>query len=128
MLNKYRQNDWGDSPPPLPSLPFPPSLPLVTERIHSPFQPKQSPSKYIGQIFFLEIGPHPQGPSQATKQSRQLRGHHISSHSHQKRVPGSRYVVVLSYLRGVLSVYRFSHHHIITKENQSKSGATYGRK
>ena len=29
--------------PPLPSPP-PPSLPLVTERIHSPFQPKQSPS------------------------------------------------------------------------------------
>ena len=28
--------------PPLPSLP--PSLPLVTQRIHSPFQPKQSPS------------------------------------------------------------------------------------
>ena len=23
---------------------YPPSLPLVTERIHSPFQPKQSPS------------------------------------------------------------------------------------
>ena len=31
--------------PPLPSPPLPsPSLPLVTERIHSPFQPKQSPS------------------------------------------------------------------------------------
>ena len=34
--------------PPLPSPPLPlpsPSLPQVTERIHSPFQPKQSPSK-----------------------------------------------------------------------------------
>ena len=32
--------------PPLPSppLPSPPFLPLVTQRIHSPFQPKQSPS------------------------------------------------------------------------------------
>ena len=32
--------------PPLPSppLPSPPSLPLVTQQIHCPFQPKQSPS------------------------------------------------------------------------------------
>ena len=34
--------------PPLPSPPLPsPSLPLVTERIHSPFQPKQSPSYIV---------------------------------------------------------------------------------
>ena len=38
------------SPSPIPSLPpspplhSPPSLPLVTQRIHCPFQPKQSPS------------------------------------------------------------------------------------
>ena len=30
--------------PPLPSLPSLPSLPLVTQQIHCPFQPKQSPS------------------------------------------------------------------------------------
>ena len=28
-------------------IPPPPSLPLVTERIHSPFQPKQSPSYHV---------------------------------------------------------------------------------
>ena len=32
--------------PPLPSPPFPLSLPLVTQQIHSPFQPKQSPSLF----------------------------------------------------------------------------------
>ena len=33
--------------PPLPSLPF---LPLVTQRIPSPFQPKQSPSSTYRQL------------------------------------------------------------------------------
>ena len=41
-------------PPPLPSPPFPLSLPLVTQQIHSPFQPKQSPS-YIIVRFIIVI-------------------------------------------------------------------------
>ena len=48
--------------PPFPSLPFPslpPSLPLVTQRIHSPFQPKQSPSKTVAEhaLIILPISP-----------------------------------------------------------------------
>ena len=42
-------------PPPLPSPPLPspplPSLPLVTQRIHSHFQPKQSPSIFAQRVF-----------------------------------------------------------------------------
>ena len=40
--------------PPLPSLP---SLPLVTQQIHSPFQPKQSPSvnKLGNEIMFCTL-------------------------------------------------------------------------
>ena len=44
------------SPPlPLPSLP---SLPLVTQRIHSPFQPKQSPSLQLLHVPLLNVYPH----------------------------------------------------------------------
>ena len=55
----------GDSPPlpspPLPSPPLPspplPSLHLVTERIHSPFQPKQSPSLTSCRPTLSIVGP-----------------------------------------------------------------------
>ena len=54
------------SPPSLPSLPplsLPPSLPLVTQQIHCPFQPKQSPSTvYVSEqnwqvrvLWFLHV-------------------------------------------------------------------------
>ena len=48
----YEHTQRSDYRPPyrrhIPSLsspPLPPSLPLVTQRIHCPFQPKQSPSQ-----------------------------------------------------------------------------------
>ena len=47
--------------PPLPSLP---SLPLVTHRIHSPFQPKQSPSikEYILLLVVISVSERSRQP------------------------------------------------------------------
>ena len=51
----YNIHPFSPSLPPLPSRPLPPpslppSLPLVTQQIHCPFQPKQSPSYSYGPI------------------------------------------------------------------------------
>ena len=45
--------------PPLPPLPSPPFLPLVTQRIHSPFQPKQSPSNLTRLIMINNLNNFP---------------------------------------------------------------------